>query len=101
MGTVARRGLPKDEIACGFDDRRRASPDGGRGSGKGGRVLGIRRARRGLHFGASRQDLRSQLVPSQTQLAASDALNGYTMHTGSGVFACPGGVASGGSRVQG
>jgi deferrochelatase/peroxidase EfeB len=35
-------------------------------------------------------------VPVQTRLAASDALNEYIEHVGSGLFAVPPGIAAGG-----
>jgi deferrochelatase/peroxidase EfeB len=50
----------------------------------------------GLFFIAYQKDPRSQFVPLQRKLAASDALNEYIEHVGSGLFACPPGVSSSG-----
>jgi deferrochelatase/peroxidase EfeB len=50
----------------------------------------------GLFFIAFQKDPRLQFVPLQRQLGSHDALNEYIKHTGSGIFACPPGVATGG-----
>ncbi|HUL99528.1 MAG TPA: Dyp-type peroxidase, partial [Mycobacterium sp.] len=58
--------------------------------------------RSGLAFVAYQRDPRRQFVTIQQRLAANDALNEYTVHTASGVFAVPPGVAQGdfvGSRL--
>jgi deferrochelatase/peroxidase EfeB len=47
----------------------------------------------GLFFVAFQKDPRSQFVAIQRRLAASDALNEYIRHTGSGLFACPPGTS--------
>ena len=49
----------------------------------------------GLFFIAFQRDPRQGFIPVQQQLA-TDALNEYIRHTGSGVFAVPPGVQSGG-----
>ena len=49
----------------------------------------------GLFFAAYQRDPRTQFIPVQTRLASSDALNEYTVHVGSGVFAIPPGVQRG------
>ena len=49
----------------------------------------------GLFFICYQQDPRRQFVPIQAHLSASDALNEYIRHTGSGIFACPPGVGPG------
>ena len=49
----------------------------------------------GLFFVAFMRDPGKQFVPMQRSLAASDVLNEYIEHTGSGVFACPPGVSPG------
>ena len=46
----------------------------------------------GLFFLAYQADPRTQFVPLQQRLAASDELNEYITHVGSAVFACPPGV---------
>jgi deferrochelatase/peroxidase EfeB len=51
----------------------------------------------GLFFLAYQKDPRAQFVKLQRVLGAQDALNEYIVHTGSGLFACPPGVAAGGS----
>ena len=53
----------------------------------------------GLAFIAYQRDPRRQFVTIQQRLAASDALNEYTTHTASGVFAVPPGVRRPGSFV--
>ena len=50
----------------------------------------------GLFFIAFQRDPRTTFIPVQQHLA-TDALNEYIRHTGSGVFAVPPGVQSGGS----
>jgi deferrochelatase/peroxidase EfeB len=50
----------------------------------------------GLFFIAFQRDPRTAFIPVQQHLA-TDALNEYIRHTGSGVFAVPPGVQSGGS----
>jgi deferrochelatase/peroxidase EfeB len=49
----------------------------------------------GMFFMCFQRDPRRQFVPVQQRLAAHDALNHYITHTGSAVFACPGGMAPG------
>ncbi|HEY7175757.1 MAG TPA: iron uptake transporter deferrochelatase/peroxidase subunit [Micromonosporaceae bacterium] len=46
----------------------------------------------GLFFMAYQKDPRSQFAQLQRKLGASDALNEYIQHVGSGLFACPPGV---------
>jgi deferrochelatase/peroxidase EfeB len=46
----------------------------------------------GLFFIAFQRDPRTQFVPLQRKLSASDALNEYIEHVGSGLYACPPGV---------
>ena len=53
----------------------------------------------GLAFIAYQRDPRRQFVTIQQRLAWSDALNEYTTHTASGVFAVPPGVRRPGSFV--
>jgi deferrochelatase/peroxidase EfeB len=50
----------------------------------------------GLFFIGYQRDPRTAFVPIQQRLAEHDALNEYIVHTGSAIFACPPGVASGG-----
>lgn len=50
----------------------------------------------GLFFLCFQRDPRRQFVPMQRRLAESDAINEYTTHTGSAVFACPPGAGEGG-----
>lgn len=50
----------------------------------------------GLFFICFQRDPRTGFVPVQTRLAASDALNEYIQHVGSGLFAIPPGVQPGG-----
>jgi deferrochelatase/peroxidase EfeB len=50
----------------------------------------------GLFFIAFQRSPRRQFIPVQRRLAASDALNRFTVHTGSSIFACPPGVLPGG-----
>ena len=49
----------------------------------------------GLFFIAFQRDPRTQFVPMQARLAASDLLNEYIKHVGSAVFAVPPGVTPG------
>jgi deferrochelatase/peroxidase EfeB len=51
----------------------------------------------GLFFISYQRDPRTQFIPLQTQLSASDALNEYIQHVGSAVFAILPGVQEGGS----
>jgi deferrochelatase/peroxidase EfeB len=46
----------------------------------------------GLFFIAFQRDPRTQFVPLQRKLSASDALNEYIEHVGSGLYACPPGA---------
>jgi deferrochelatase/peroxidase EfeB len=50
----------------------------------------------GLFFIAFQRSPRRQFIPVQRRLAASDALNRFTVHTSSSIFACPPGVLPGG-----
>jgi deferrochelatase/peroxidase EfeB len=50
----------------------------------------------GLLFLAYQRDPVRQFIAIHTRLSRSDALNEYLVHTGSGLFACPPGVAPGG-----
>jgi deferrochelatase/peroxidase EfeB len=50
----------------------------------------------GLFFVCFQRDPRTGFVPVQTRLAASDALNEYILHVGSGLFAIPPGISQGG-----
>lgn len=50
----------------------------------------------GLMFLCYQRDPRRQFIPIQHTLAGSDALNRFTTHIGSAVFACPPGAAQGG-----
>lgn len=54
---------------------------------------GLGRLDSGLFFIAFQRDPRTGFVPVQKQLARNDVLNEYIRHTGSGVYACPPGVA--------
>jgi deferrochelatase/peroxidase EfeB len=49
----------------------------------------------GLFFLAYQRDPRTQFIPIQRRLAASDRMNEYVVHVGSGVFAIPPGAAKG------
>ncbi len=49
----------------------------------------------GLFFICFQKDPASQFVPVQQRLALQDALTRFLLHTGSGIFACPPGVAPG------
>ncbi|GGC78895.1 peroxidase [Tersicoccus solisilvae] len=57
---------------------------------------GLGRLDAGLMFLAFVTDPRTHYVPMQTAMARNDALAEYLRHTGSGLFAVPGGVAPGG-----
>jgi deferrochelatase/peroxidase EfeB len=50
----------------------------------------------GLFFIAYQRDPRTQFVALQNRLAATDHMNEYVQHVGSGIFACPPGVRKGG-----
>lgn len=49
----------------------------------------------GLFFIAYQNDPESQFIAIQRMLAGNDALNEYIVHTGSAIFACPGGLQPG------
>ncbi|HUC67939.1 MAG TPA: deferrochelatase/peroxidase EfeB, partial [Stellaceae bacterium] len=49
----------------------------------------------GLFFIAYQSDPRSGFIRIFENMAKLDSLNQYTTHVGSGLFACPGGVAEG------
>lgn len=49
----------------------------------------------GLFFIAYQKDPESQFIAIQKALAGNDALNEYIVHTGSAIFACPGGLRDG------
>jgi len=49
----------------------------------------------GLFFICFQRDPRRQFVAIQRNLGSRDALNEYIRHTGSAVFACPGGIQPG------
>jgi deferrochelatase/peroxidase EfeB len=49
----------------------------------------------GLFFIAFQRDPRSGFIAIQHRLSGADALNEYIRHTGSGIFACPPGIAEG------
>ncbi|MFF0217609.1 iron uptake transporter deferrochelatase/peroxidase subunit [Streptomyces vinaceus] len=53
---------------------------------------GLGRLEAGLFFLAYQRDVRTGFVPVQTSLARNDALNEYTQHVGSAIFAIPPGV---------
>jgi deferrochelatase/peroxidase EfeB len=55
----------------------------------------------GLFFLCYQKDPSRQFVPIQQRLVDNDALSQYVLHTGSGVFACPPGVAPGDSWGEG
>ncbi|MCW2915548.1 MAG: deferrochelatase/peroxidase EfeB [Actinomycetia bacterium] len=57
---------------------------------------GLGRLDAGLFFLAYQRDVRTGFIPLQQKLAASDKLNEYIQHVGSGIFACPPGVRKGG-----
>lgn len=50
----------------------------------------------GLLFICYQRDPRAQFIPIQRRLARADALNEYTSHVGSAIFACPPGSRPGG-----
>ncbi|MDK8180554.1 iron uptake transporter deferrochelatase/peroxidase subunit [Paenibacillus sp. UMB4589-SE434] len=50
----------------------------------------------GLFFICYQQDLRTQFIPMQKKLAATDKLNEYIVHVGSATFACFPGAREGG-----
>ncbi|HEX3509943.1 MAG TPA: iron uptake transporter deferrochelatase/peroxidase subunit [Solirubrobacteraceae bacterium] len=50
----------------------------------------------GLFFIAFQRSIQRQFVPLQSHLAGFDALNRFTLHTASAVFACPPGARPGG-----
>jgi len=54
---------------------------------------GLGRLNAGLFFIAYQRDPRTHFVPIQTSLARHDAMNEYTRHVSSGLWACPPGVA--------
>ncbi|MFE2853559.1 iron uptake transporter deferrochelatase/peroxidase subunit [Streptomyces lavendulae] len=53
---------------------------------------GLGRLEAGLFFLAYQRDVRTGFIPVQTSLARNDALNEYTRHVGSAIFAIPPGV---------
>ncbi|MCU7725352.1 iron uptake transporter deferrochelatase/peroxidase subunit [Actinoplanes sp. KI2] len=53
---------------------------------------GLGRLNAGLFFIAYQRDPRTHFVPIQTNLARHDAMNEYTRHVSSGLWACPPGV---------
>lgn len=55
----------------------------------------------GLFFICFQRDPRRQFIPIQRRLAQTDALNRHTLHTASGLFACPSGVGRGGFLGEG
>lgn len=55
----------------------------------------------GLFFICFQRDPERQFIPIQRRLAASDALNHHTLHTGSAIFACPPGTKPGGFVGEG
>ncbi len=57
---------------------------------------GLGREDAGLFFVAFVRDPRTQFVPMQSKLARQDLLSEYLLHTGSGLWAVPPGVAGGG-----
>ncbi len=68
-------------------------------------VDGLDRAHRapgaGLMFICYQRDPRKQFIPIQQRLAALDALNQFTTHVGSAIFACPPGISRGGFVGEG
>ena len=54
----------------------------------------------GLFFLAYMRDPQTQFVPMQRALAGKDAAHEYIEHTGSAVFACPPGLATGGTGAR-
>jgi len=57
---------------------------------------GLGRLDAGLFFVAFVRDARTQYVPMQSKIARNDLLSEYLVHTGSGLWAVPPGVAEGG-----
>ena len=55
----------------------------------------------GLLFVAYQRDPRTGFIRIFEKMAKLDALNQFTTHVGSGLFACPGGVAEGQFLAQG
>jgi deferrochelatase/peroxidase EfeB len=55
----------------------------------------------GLLFVAYQRDPRTGFIPLFENMAKIDALNQFTTHVGSGLFACPGGMAPGQFLAQG
>lgn len=55
----------------------------------------------GLLFICFQRDPRNQFIPIQRALARSDALNKFTRHVGSAIFACPPGTRPGGFVGEG
>lgn len=55
----------------------------------------------GLFFICFQGDPERQFIPIQRRLAASDALNHHTLHTGGAIFACPPGCKPGGFVGEG
>ncbi len=55
----------------------------------------------GLLFMAYQRDPRTGFIPLFENMAKLDALNQFTTHVGSGLFACPGGIAPGQFLAQG
>jgi deferrochelatase/peroxidase EfeB len=55
----------------------------------------------GLFFVAYQRDPRSGFIRIFENMAKMDAMNQYTTHVGSGLFACPGGIAEGSYVGQG
>ncbi len=66
---------------------------------------GLDRARHapaaGLLFICYQRDPRKQFIPIQLRLSALDALNQFTTHVGSAIFACPPGIRPGGFVGEG
>jgi deferrochelatase/peroxidase EfeB len=61
---------------------------------------GLGRLDAGLFFVAYQRDPRTGFIPLQRNLA-TDALNEYLEHVGSGIWACPPGVRQGGHWGEG
>ena len=55
----------------------------------------------GLLFIAYQRDPRTGFIRLFDTMSKIDALNQFTTHVGSGLFACPGGVRNGGFLAQG
>ena len=58
---------------------------------------GVGHLQAGLFFLAYQRDPRTAFIPVQLALSRHDAMREYVRHTGSGIWACPPGVAPGGS----